>query len=213
MSKAMQAERKMWSKVYTYDEWMEAQGIPIYRGYYIEDLRTLELGWWEPRAVSIPLSFSSWARKALRRRASPRFLPAKLCRRLSLPWTKSFTSSKGVASRPFGPEKSGQRKLSNGKNTACFLLPHNYTHQFSNMQGDKPVRLLHYNYMPLTLVRRARCQFHLRQLLRRTGYSERDGFLLRSENDLTTKSGRVLGPARLLVRQFFSRHARLGQAR
>ena len=29
MSKAMQAERKMWSKVYTYDEWMETQGIPI----------------------------------------------------------------------------------------------------------------------------------------------------------------------------------------
>ncbi len=44
MSKVMQAERKMWSKFYTYDEWMEAQGIPIYRGYYIEDLRKLELG-------------------------------------------------------------------------------------------------------------------------------------------------------------------------
>ena len=49
MSKAMQAERKMWSKIYTYDEWMEAQSIPIYRGYYIEDLRTLELGWWDER--------------------------------------------------------------------------------------------------------------------------------------------------------------------
>ena len=32
-----------------------------------------------------------------------------------------------------------------------FLVPHNYTHQFSNMQGDKPVRLLQYSYMPLTL--------------------------------------------------------------
>src|ERR1044071_7600793 len=49
MSKAMQLERKMWSKHYTYDEWMEAQGIPIHRGYYIEDLRTLELAWWGER--------------------------------------------------------------------------------------------------------------------------------------------------------------------
>ena len=49
MSKAMQAERKMWSKHYTYDEWMESQGIPIYRGYYIEDLRTLQLGWLDER--------------------------------------------------------------------------------------------------------------------------------------------------------------------
>ena len=39
----------MWSKHYTYDEWMEAQGIPIYRGYYIEDLRRLQLGWWDER--------------------------------------------------------------------------------------------------------------------------------------------------------------------
>ncbi len=49
MSKAMQTERKMWSKHYTYDEWMEAQGIPIHKGYYIKDLRTLQLGWWEER--------------------------------------------------------------------------------------------------------------------------------------------------------------------
>src|SRR5919106_260917 len=49
MSKAMRAERRMWSKHYTYDEWMEAQGIPIHRGYYIEDLRSLQLGWWKER--------------------------------------------------------------------------------------------------------------------------------------------------------------------
>src|SRR5919109_3362094 len=49
MSKALQAERKMWSKFYTYDEWMEAQELPIYRGYYIEDLRTLQLAWWDER--------------------------------------------------------------------------------------------------------------------------------------------------------------------
>ena len=28
---------------------MAEQGIPIHRGYYIEDLRTVELGWWEAR--------------------------------------------------------------------------------------------------------------------------------------------------------------------
>jgi hypothetical protein len=49
MAKAMKTERKMWSKHYSYDEWMEDQGMPIHRGYYIEDLRTLELGWWEER--------------------------------------------------------------------------------------------------------------------------------------------------------------------
>src|SRR5215470_16205744 len=36
-------------KAYTYDRWMESVGIPIHRGYFIEDLRTVELGWWDER--------------------------------------------------------------------------------------------------------------------------------------------------------------------
>src|SRR5215469_13204939 len=36
-------------KAYTYDRWMESVGIPIRRGYFIEDLRTVELGWWDER--------------------------------------------------------------------------------------------------------------------------------------------------------------------
>ena len=32
-----------------YDRWMGEQGIPIHRGYYIEDVRTMELGWWAAR--------------------------------------------------------------------------------------------------------------------------------------------------------------------
>src|SRR3989304_3735587 len=42
-------QRTMWSKLFTYDHWMESIGIPIHRGFYVEDLRTLKLGWWEER--------------------------------------------------------------------------------------------------------------------------------------------------------------------
>ncbi len=34
---------------FPYDRWMESQGLPIYRGYYIEDLRELELARWPLR--------------------------------------------------------------------------------------------------------------------------------------------------------------------
>jgi len=34
---------------YTHDLWMESTGIPIHRGYHVEDLRTVELGWWAER--------------------------------------------------------------------------------------------------------------------------------------------------------------------
>ena len=39
----------METKNYSYDHWMESVGIPIHRGYFIEDLRTVELGWWDER--------------------------------------------------------------------------------------------------------------------------------------------------------------------
>ena len=41
-------------KDFTYDRWMESVGIPIHRGYYVEDLRTVELGRWEERGATPP---------------------------------------------------------------------------------------------------------------------------------------------------------------
>ena len=35
--------------------------------------------------------------------------------------------------------------------TLLFLVPRNHYHVFSNMQGDKPVRLFHYSYMPMAM--------------------------------------------------------------
>jgi oxalate decarboxylase/phosphoglucose isomerase-like protein (cupin superfamily) len=39
----------------TFKIWMEAQGIPIFRGYYIEDIKDLELEYWDLKGV--PASF------------------------------------------------------------------------------------------------------------------------------------------------------------
>src|SRR4030095_11919544 len=46
---AFKPERAMWSKKFTYDYWMESTGLPIHTGFFIDDLRTVELGWWEER--------------------------------------------------------------------------------------------------------------------------------------------------------------------
>lgn len=34
---------------FAYDEWMEAQGLPIHGGYFVPDVRTIELGFWQER--------------------------------------------------------------------------------------------------------------------------------------------------------------------
>src|SRR3954454_18637767 len=32
-----------------YEQWITSTGVPIHRGYFVEDGRTAELGWWEER--------------------------------------------------------------------------------------------------------------------------------------------------------------------
>src|SRR5207247_9890962 len=39
----------MWSKEFTYDRWMKSVGIPIHTGYYIDDVRSIDVEWWEER--------------------------------------------------------------------------------------------------------------------------------------------------------------------
>ena len=34
---------------FTHDHWMASLGLPLYTGFYIEDLRELELGRWQER--------------------------------------------------------------------------------------------------------------------------------------------------------------------
>ena len=35
-----------------YEEWVASTGVPVHRGYYVEDVRTLELGEWPKRESS-----------------------------------------------------------------------------------------------------------------------------------------------------------------
>ena len=38
-----------WDKKTPYENWIESTGAPIHHGYYIEDCRTVELGYWAER--------------------------------------------------------------------------------------------------------------------------------------------------------------------
>jgi hypothetical protein len=34
---------------FAYDEWMESRGVPVHKGFFVSDVRSAELGWWEER--------------------------------------------------------------------------------------------------------------------------------------------------------------------
>ena len=44
-----QTALELWNQPRAYDRWVASVGIPIVKGYYIEDLRTVELGRWDER--------------------------------------------------------------------------------------------------------------------------------------------------------------------
>jgi quercetin dioxygenase-like cupin family protein len=137
-------------RTFTYNRWMESTGIPIHKGYYLEDLRTMELGWWKERqcrAAFIQLMgqegvTSSWVTEIP---PGTSLLPTYF----ALDEVVYVVEGRGVTTA--WPVDGKSRKTFEWQRHSLFLLPHNYHRQLSNMQGDKPVRLLHYSYLPIAM--------------------------------------------------------------
>jgi oxalate decarboxylase/phosphoglucose isomerase-like protein (cupin superfamily) len=138
-----------WSDVYVHDVWMQAQGIPIHRGYSVEDLRTLELGWWEARqchAAFVQLRGQQGVSEARVTEIPPgQSLPPV---HLGIDEVVYVVEGRGLTS-VWGAE--GRPKTFEWQKHSLFMLPHDCHHQLSNMHGAQPARLLHYNYLPIAL--------------------------------------------------------------
>jgi len=139
-----------WSVENVYDRWIESHGIPVHRGFYVEDIKTLELGWWEERqchGAFLKLAGQEIISEARVTEIPPGKTTAPVHfaldeivyvadgRGLTAVWAE------GMPKKTFEWEKH-----------SLFLLPHHHSHQFTNVQGSKPARLLHYNYLPLALL-------------------------------------------------------------
>ena len=143
---------------YTYDRWMQSVGIPVHKGYFIPDLNSLELGWWEDRgcqAAFIQLLGQEGIIEARVSEIPPgESLPPF---KLSVDEVVYVVSGRGLASVWTG--NVARRRSVEWEAHSMFLLPRNHYHQSSNAQGNAPVRLLHYNYLPLAMSTVADPQF------------------------------------------------------
>ena len=142
--------REMWSKTFTYDLWMESIGIPIHKGYYIEDLRTLELAWWEERQCKAAF-FQLMGQEGVSSARVTEIPPGKTVPPLKFALDELVYVAEGRGLTTVWRREGGPKKSFEWQSHSLFLVPHNYYHQLSNMQGDKPVRLLHYSYLPLAM--------------------------------------------------------------
>jgi len=135
-------------KAYTYDRWMESVGIPIHRGYYIEDLRTVELGWWDERqsnAAFIQLMGQEGITSAtVMEIPAGKSLPPV---RFALDELIYVLKGRGVCT--VWPADGFPKKTFEWQDRSLFQIPHNHFQQLGNMRGDQPARVLRYSYLPL----------------------------------------------------------------
>ena len=137
------------NKGYAYDRWMEAQGLPIHRGFYIDDLRTVPTEPWEERecnACFIQLMGQEGISEA---RVTE--IPAGA----TLPPLKMAVDEVIYAVEGQGlttvSGEGGQKTTFEWDKRSMFMIPRHTTYQLANARGHQTARLLHYSYLPLAM--------------------------------------------------------------
>jgi oxalate decarboxylase/phosphoglucose isomerase-like protein (cupin superfamily) len=133
-----------------YDEWMESIGVPIYHGHHVDDLRRAKLGWWEERqAFAAFLSL-----QGMRGVSEARVMeipPGKATEPLKLAVGELVYVLSGNGLATVWSENGGARQTVEWGERSLFILPRHHYHRIFNASGDRPVRLLHYNYLPVAM--------------------------------------------------------------
>jgi len=138
-----------WDEPTAHDQWMESRGIPIHRGYYIPDARSVELSWWAERECNAAFLQLTGLEGVSELRVQE--IPAGK----SLPPIKFamdemvyVLTGRGLTTLRWD---DGTTHTFEWQPTSLFMLPRHCTVQLSNAQGNQPARLMHCNYLPLAL--------------------------------------------------------------
>lgn len=135
------------ARLLPYDQWVESLGLPVHKGYYVEDVRKLEVAPWPEMgcdAAFIQLAGMEGVADARVTEIAPgaatnpvRFALDEVVfvadgQGLATVWAE------GVARKTF---EFGPRSL--------FVIPRGAVRQFANARGDRPVRLVANTHLPV----------------------------------------------------------------
>jgi quercetin dioxygenase-like cupin family protein len=132
-----------------YERWMESRGIPIYRGHFVADPMVLELGDWperECKACFIQLEGQQGVSEARITEIPPGGTLPPL--KMAVSEVVYVLEGQGLATVWAG---DGPRKTFEFQKHSLFCLPRHCWHELSNARGDRPVRVLNYNYLPVAM--------------------------------------------------------------
>ena len=140
---AVQATHQRPASKLVYDEWIEATGVPIHRGHFISHLRNIEVGHWDKLDANVAfLQFMGMEGVSEGRiteiPAGGSIKPLKL----AVGETVYVIGGQGLATVWAG---EGPKRTFESQNHSMFHIPGCATYELSNVRGDQPARLLHYN--------------------------------------------------------------------
>ena len=136
-------------RVSPYERWIGSVGVPIHRGYYVEDVRTVDVAPWDERGCNAAFLVLAGQEGVSEARVTE-ILPGQTTAPLKFALDEAVYVAEGRGLTTVWAS-DGPKKTFEWQTHSMFLLPHGCTHQLSNTQGNRPARLLHYNYLPLSM--------------------------------------------------------------
>lgn len=144
-------ERQRGQRASAYEQWIATLELPIHRGYYIEDIRTCEVGRWEERNCNAAILVMAGQEGQSEVRVSE-IPPGQTTNPLRFALDEIVYVADGRGLTTVSAEGRPGKTFEWQKHS-LFLLPRGCTHQFSNAMGDRAARLLHYNVLPSSMDR------------------------------------------------------------
>jgi hypothetical protein len=132
-----------------YDEWIETLDVPIYRGHFVSDLRKIELGWWAERQSNVAfLNFKGMdgVSEARITEIPPGATLPPL--KMAVGETIYVLDGSGFATVWAG---DGPKRSFEWQPHSMFHIPRHSHYQLGNGRGDRPARVLQYNYLPMAM--------------------------------------------------------------
>ncbi len=139
----------LYQRIHPYETWIKSLGVPVHRGYYVEDLRTVEVGRWDERdsdAAFLQLAGQEGVTGAYVTEIAPgKTLPPF---RSAVDEAVYVLQGRGITT-VWNDEKF--KKVFEWQSHSMFLIPGSCHWRLANLSGSQPVRLLHCNYLPLAM--------------------------------------------------------------
>lgn len=132
-----------------YDRWSASQNVPIHTGYYAEDLRALDRGWWSlrgcPGAILNLVGHQGVTEAHVLEIPPGQTIPPF---RMALEEIIYVVEGQGLTT----VWAEGHPKVTfEWQKHSLFRIPNNYFYQLSNARGDRLALTLHTSYLPLAM--------------------------------------------------------------